>query len=181
MGGLAVAWWQGRGATRRRRWPFRLFVRCLFVATEDTPNIRHVKSDLPPLGRPCCHLDRAHATFHHPTDWGNRCHNPTSKFAIRWALTEDRPLIKAYDEVSWAELPDAASAPIGRLAQSAGCGASTLVGPARTARSVTAPSGVSASGLGLRHSGADAGDVRLARSSPSRPCRVGGRNGVTSW
>lgn len=31
---------------------------------------------------------------------------------FRWALTEDRPLIKAYDEASWAELPDAASAPI---------------------------------------------------------------------
>lgn len=30
----------------------------------------------------------------------------------RWALTEDTPLIKAYDEVRWAELPDAKSAPI---------------------------------------------------------------------
>ena len=25
---------------------------------------------------------------------------------FKWALTEDRPLIKAYDEVAWAELPD---------------------------------------------------------------------------
>ena len=26
---------------------------------------------------------------------------------FRWALTEDKPLIKAYDEKAWAELPDA--------------------------------------------------------------------------
>jgi len=31
----------------------------------------------------------------------------------RWALTEERPTIKAYDEKAWAQLPDAASAPIG--------------------------------------------------------------------
>ena len=31
---------------------------------------------------------------------------------FRWALTEDRPAIKVYDEVAWAELPDAAHAPI---------------------------------------------------------------------
>lgn len=30
----------------------------------------------------------------------------------RWLLTEDRPTIKAYDEKAWAELPDAALAPI---------------------------------------------------------------------
>jgi hypothetical protein len=30
----------------------------------------------------------------------------------RWLLTEDRPTIKAYDEKGWAELPDAALAPI---------------------------------------------------------------------
>jgi uncharacterized damage-inducible protein DinB len=30
----------------------------------------------------------------------------------RWALTEDRPTIKAYDEKAWAELPDAALSPI---------------------------------------------------------------------
>lgn len=30
----------------------------------------------------------------------------------RWALTEDRPTIKAYDEKAWAQLPDATSAPI---------------------------------------------------------------------
>jgi hypothetical protein len=29
-----------------------------------------------------------------------------------WALTEDRPTIKAYDEKGWAALPDATSAPI---------------------------------------------------------------------
>ena len=31
---------------------------------------------------------------------------------FKWALTEDRPLIKAYDEKGWAELPDARG-PIG--------------------------------------------------------------------
>ena len=32
---------------------------------------------------------------------------------FKWALTEDRPTIKAYDEVRWAETPDAGSAPVG--------------------------------------------------------------------
>ena len=31
---------------------------------------------------------------------------------FRWALTEDDPPIKAYDEKAWAELPDARTAPI---------------------------------------------------------------------
>ena len=31
---------------------------------------------------------------------------------IRWALTEDEPTIKAYDEKRWAELPDARTAPV---------------------------------------------------------------------
>lgn len=31
---------------------------------------------------------------------------------FRWTLTEDTPSIKAYDEKSWAELPDAKSSPI---------------------------------------------------------------------
>lgn len=30
----------------------------------------------------------------------------------RWLLTEERPTLKAYDEKAWAELPDAALAPI---------------------------------------------------------------------
>ena len=30
----------------------------------------------------------------------------------RWLLTEERPTLKAYDEKGWAELPDAALAPI---------------------------------------------------------------------
>ena len=28
---------------------------------------------------------------------------------FKWTLTEDRPVIKAYDEKAWAELPDAAA------------------------------------------------------------------------
>jgi hypothetical protein len=32
---------------------------------------------------------------------------------IRWALTEDVPAIKTYEEALWAELPDARSGPIG--------------------------------------------------------------------
>ena len=31
---------------------------------------------------------------------------------FKWALTEDRPTIKAYDEKSWATLPDYAAVPI---------------------------------------------------------------------
>ena len=30
----------------------------------------------------------------------------------RWALTEENPMIKAYDEVAWAELSDAKLGPI---------------------------------------------------------------------
>jgi uncharacterized damage-inducible protein DinB len=35
-----------------------------------------------------------------------------SYIRFRWALTEDSPLIKAYEEALWAELPDAKAAPI---------------------------------------------------------------------
>jgi len=35
-----------------------------------------------------------------------------SYIRFRWALTEDTPVIKAYDEKAWAELPDASNAPI---------------------------------------------------------------------
>lgn len=31
---------------------------------------------------------------------------------FRWTLTEEAPIIKAYDEKSWAELPDASAAPV---------------------------------------------------------------------
>ena len=36
-----------------------------------------------------------------------------SYIRFRWAMTEDAPTIKAYDEARWAELPDAESAPVG--------------------------------------------------------------------
>lgn len=35
-----------------------------------------------------------------------------SVIRFRWALTEDVPLIKVYDETLWAELPDAKSLPV---------------------------------------------------------------------
>jgi uncharacterized damage-inducible protein DinB len=35
-----------------------------------------------------------------------------SQIRFRWALTEETPLIKAYDEALWAELPDARSLPV---------------------------------------------------------------------
>ncbi len=35
-----------------------------------------------------------------------------SYIRFRWALTEDKPVIKAYNEALWAELPDAQHAPI---------------------------------------------------------------------
>jgi len=35
-----------------------------------------------------------------------------SYIRFKWALTEDSPTIKAYDEKAWAELPEAKSAPV---------------------------------------------------------------------
>ena len=35
-----------------------------------------------------------------------------SYIRFKWALTEDSPTIKAYDEVAWAELPDSKQEPI---------------------------------------------------------------------
>ncbi|WP_242091585.1 YfiT family bacillithiol transferase [Aestuariivivens sediminicola] len=35
-----------------------------------------------------------------------------SYIRFKWALTEDRPVIKPYDEKFWAELPDASTGPI---------------------------------------------------------------------
>ena len=35
-----------------------------------------------------------------------------SYIRFKWALTEDNPVIKAYDEVAWAELPEAKEAPV---------------------------------------------------------------------
>ena len=37
-------------------------------------------------------------------------HHSYTRF--KWALTEEKPVIKAYNEKSWAELPDAKTAPI---------------------------------------------------------------------
>ncbi len=45
--------------------------------------------------------------IHHLPDSHINCY-----VRYRWALTEDRPAIKVYDETAWAELPDAAHAPI---------------------------------------------------------------------
>lgn len=46
-------------------------------------------------------------TVHHIAD---SHHNSYIRF--KWALTEDRPVIKAYDEKAWSDLFDAKSAPI---------------------------------------------------------------------
>ena len=46
-------------------------------------------------------------TIHHIAD---SHHNSYIRF--KWGLTEDRPVIKAYDEKKWAELFDAKTAPI---------------------------------------------------------------------
>ena len=35
-----------------------------------------------------------------------------SYIRFKWALTEDGPTIKAYDEVAWADLPDSQQGPI---------------------------------------------------------------------
>jgi len=45
--------------------------------------------------------------IHHLPDSHINCY-----VRYRWALTEDRPAIKVYNETAWAELPDAAHAPI---------------------------------------------------------------------
>ena len=36
-----------------------------------------------------------------------------SYIRFRWAMTEDKPVIKAYEEGLWAELPDARTLPVG--------------------------------------------------------------------
>ncbi|PWH82777.1 putative metal-dependent hydrolase [Algibacter marinivivus] len=46
-------------------------------------------------------------TVHHVSD---SHHHSYTRF--KWALTEDKPVIKAYDEALWAELSDSKSAPI---------------------------------------------------------------------
>jgi hypothetical protein len=50
---------------------------------------------------------RVRQVIHHLPDSHINCY-----VRFRWALTEDRPAIKVYDETAWAELPDAAHAPI---------------------------------------------------------------------
>src|SRR5690606_37088582 len=44
---------------------------------------------------------------HHLADSHHNCY-----LRFKWALTEDNPLIKAYDEKAWAELFDSRRAPI---------------------------------------------------------------------
>lgn len=44
---------------------------------------------------------------HHLADSHMNCH-----VRFHWALTEDAPLIKAYDQTAWGNLPDARTAPI---------------------------------------------------------------------
>ncbi len=46
-------------------------------------------------------------TVHHIADSHHQ-----SYIRFKWALTEDKPIIKAYDEKAWSELFDAKSAPI---------------------------------------------------------------------
>ena len=70
--------------------------------------LREAVQDLSPV-----HLD----TPYRPEGWTVRqvVHHladshVNSYIRFRWALTEDEPLIKAYNEVEWAKLPDAHSA-----------------------------------------------------------------------
>lgn len=49
----------------------------------------------------------ARQVIHHVAD-----SHSNAAIRMRWLLTEDRPTLKAYDEKAWAELPDAALAPI---------------------------------------------------------------------
>ena len=50
---------------------------------------------------------RIRQLIHHIAD---SHHNSYIRF--KWGLTEDRPIIKVYDEKKWAELPDSRKAPI---------------------------------------------------------------------
>ena len=45
--------------------------------------------------------------IHHLSDSHQHCYT-----RFKWALTEEKPIIKAYDEAKWAALGDSASAPI---------------------------------------------------------------------
>jgi hypothetical protein len=49
----------------------------------------------------------ARQVVHHVAD-----SHSNAAIRMRWLLTEDRPTLKAYDEKGWAELPDAALAPL---------------------------------------------------------------------
>ena len=99
---------------------------------------------------------------------------------FKLALTEDRPVIKAYDEKSWAELPD--SQRTGRFfARSPGGPARPLGGSAAQPELGTTAAGVRAPGVGRFETGGDGRRLRLARPASSRAHRtVDGTGGLGS-
>ncbi len=71
-----------------------------------------------PRLRRCQHLDRpyrpggwtARQVIHHVPD-----SHANAYVRFKWALTEDAPRIKAYDEAAWADLPDSRAPVSGSL------------------------------------------------------------------
>ena len=77
--------------------------------------------------------DRQLDTPYRPEGWTIRQvihHVPDSHMnayvRMKVAVTEDAPAIKTYEEARWAELPEARSAPIAIVAQSARCASPAL-------------------------------------------------------
>ena len=86
---------------------------------------------------------------------------------FKLALTEDRPVIKAYDEKSWAELPD--SQRTGRFfARSPDRPPRPLGGSAAQPELGTTAAGVRPPGVGRLQTGGHRRGLRLARPASSR-------------
>ena len=107
-------------ATDDLRYPVGRFVRAASYSLEDRDHAIELISDLPTVllnavgGLSGSQLD----TPYRPQGWTVRqvihhlADSHTQAFSrIRFALTEDQPVIKPYDEKAWAELSDSLAAP----------------------------------------------------------------------
>lgn len=92
------------------------------VSAAERPGLIDEIGALPPLLRDAVEglSDAQLDTPYRPDGWTVRQvvhHVPDSHLnsyvRFKWTVTEEKPTIKAYDQVAWAELADARSAPIG--------------------------------------------------------------------
>ena len=94
---------------------------------------------------------------------------------FRWALTEDRPVIKPYDEAAVAELPDCRSAPVGHSLDLLDALHARWVDLIRSLSWEQLAADVREPGVGRRFAGPHRWRLCLARPAPSRPHRTGAR------